>query len=60
MKTAAYVSLMQVPGSYELPLGAKCLLATKDVDAVICIGCLIKGETMHMEYIAEAVTQVSA
>lgn len=51
---------MQVPGSYELPLGAKCLLATKDVDAVICIGCLIKGETMHMEYIAEAVTQVSA
>jgi 6,7-dimethyl-8-ribityllumazine synthase len=30
------------------------------VDAVIAVGCLIKGETMHFEYIAEAVTQVSS
>lgn len=53
---------LQVPGSYELPFGAKCLITSRavqrPVDAVICIGCLIKGETMHFEYIAEAVTQV--
>jgi 6,7-dimethyl-8-ribityllumazine synthase len=50
-----------VPGAYELPFGAKCLLETRAaraVDAVLCVGCLIKGETMHFEYIAEAVTQV--
>lgn len=33
-------------------------VAGKRLDAVICIGCLIKGETMHFEYICEAVTQV--
>jgi 6,7-dimethyl-8-ribityllumazine synthase len=48
----------QVPGSYELPFGAKCLIDSSGVDAVLCIGCLIKGETMHFEYICEAVTQV--
>jgi len=48
---------MQVPGSYELPLAARLLLDTGRVDAVIAIGCLIKGETMHFEYICEAVSQ---
>ena len=48
----------QVPGSYELPFGAKCLIESSRVDAVITVGCLIKGDTMHFEYIAEAVTQV--
>ena len=47
----------KVPGSYELPLGAKKMLDTEKVDAVVCIGTLIKGETMHFEYICEAVTQ---
>eukprot|EP00455_Lapot_gusevi_P019037 TRINITY_DN2049_c0_g1_i2.p1 TRINITY_DN2049_c0_g1~~TRINITY_DN2049_c0_g1_i2.p1 ORF type:complete len:163 (+),score=50.03 TRINITY_DN2049_c0_g1_i2:52-540(+) len=46
-----------VPGSYELPLAAKHLIESRQVDAVVCIGCLIKGETMHFEYICEAVTQ---
>ena len=49
---------LQVPGSYELPYGAKCLIDSSRVDAVIALGCLIKGDTMHFEYIAEAVTQV--
>ena len=49
--------LSQVPGAYELPFAAKCLMRSSDVDAVMCIGCLIKGETMHFEYICEAVTQ---
>ena len=52
------IVVQPVPGSYELPFGAKCLIESSSVDAVIAIGCLIKGDTMHMEYIAEAVTQV--
>lgn len=46
-----------VPGAYEVPLAAKKLIDNKKVDAVVCLGALIKGETMHFEYIAEAVTQ---
>jgi 6,7-dimethyl-8-ribityllumazine synthase len=43
-----------VPGSFELPMTAKFLAASKRVDVIICLGCLIKGDTMHFEYIAEA------
>jgi 6,7-dimethyl-8-ribityllumazine synthase len=48
------VSLIRVPGAYELPLAALKLAESKRVDAVITLGCLIKGDTMHFEYIAEA------
>ena len=44
-----------VPGSFELPLGAKWLLEKSSVDAVICIGCIIQGETRHFDFIAQAV-----
>lgn len=47
----------QVPGSFELPMGAKLLSHKKQIDAVICLGCLIKGDTAHDEYIANAVAQ---
>lgn len=43
-----------VPGAFELPITAKFLAASKRVDVIICLGCLIKGETMHFEYIAQA------
>ena len=43
-----------VPGSFELPVTAKLLAASKRVDVIICLGCLIKGDTMHFEYIADA------
>lgn len=43
-----------VPGAFELPLTAKFLAASKRVDVIICLGCLIKGDTMHFEVIAEA------
>ncbi len=43
-----------VPGAFELPVTAKLLAASKRVDVIICLGCLIKGETMHFEYIAGA------
>jgi 6,7-dimethyl-8-ribityllumazine synthase len=46
-----------VPGSFELIYGAKKLLQTQNVDVVIVIGCVIKGETMHFEFVCEGVTQ---
>jgi 6,7-dimethyl-8-ribityllumazine synthase len=50
------IVIREVPGSYEVVYGAK-LLIEQGADAVVTIGCLIKGETMHFEYICEAVTQ---
>lgn len=46
-----------VPGSFELPLAARFLAMSRQCDVVIAIGCLIKGETMHFEYISEAVAK---
>lgn len=54
---AKNIFVVEVPGAYELPFAADHLIKTKKPDAVVCFGCLIKGETMHFEYIAEAVTQ---
>ena len=51
------IKIIEVPGSYEVVYGAKQLIKKNNVDAVIAIGCLIKGETMHFEYISEAVSQ---
>ncbi|MEN9335097.1 MAG: 6,7-dimethyl-8-ribityllumazine synthase [Bacteroidota bacterium] len=47
----------EVPGSFELIYGAKRMLDTQKVDCVITIGCVIKGETMHFEFVCEGVTQ---
>jgi 6,7-dimethyl-8-ribityllumazine synthase len=44
-----------VPGAFELPLGAKFLLNHTKLDAVICLGCVIKGHTDHDRYINNAV-----
>lgn len=44
-----------VPGSYELTLGAQWLAQENDIDAVICLGCVIQGETPHFDYICQAV-----
>jgi 6,7-dimethyl-8-ribityllumazine synthase len=46
-----------VPGSYELPIAARFLALSGTVDAIICTGVLIKGETLHFEYIADAVSK---
>jgi 6,7-dimethyl-8-ribityllumazine synthase len=45
-----------VPGSFELTLGAQFLAEYDDLDAVICLGCVIRGETPHFEYICQGVT----
>ncbi len=46
------VTCVQVPGAFELPLVAKKLAESGSYDAVICLGCIIRGETPHFEYIA--------
>ncbi|HMU13669.1 MAG: 6,7-dimethyl-8-ribityllumazine synthase [Bacteroidetes bacterium] len=45
----------RVPGSFELPLGAQTLLEHRDVDGVICIGSVVRGETPHFDYVCQAV-----
>lgn len=47
----------QVPGSFELPAAARMMANYHNCDAVICLGCVIKGETKHDEYINQAVAQ---
>ncbi len=46
-----------VPGSFELTSGAKYLAEFGEFDAIISIGCIIRGETPHFEYISQSVTQ---
>ena len=46
-----------VPGSYELSLGAQWFAQRDDVDAIIALGCVIQGETKHNDYINHAVAQ---
>ena len=48
------VKILRVPGAFEIPLAAKRLAESGDYDAIVCLGCLIKGDTMHFEYIADA------
>ena len=48
------IHLERVPGTYELAVGARLIMANSKVDAVICLGCVIKGETNHNEYINHA------
>lgn len=51
------VTIVHVPGAFEIPLAAMRLAETGRFDAVICLGCLIKGDTMHFEYLASAASQ---
>lgn len=46
---------INVPGSYELPAAAKMLIESKKMDAIICLGCVIQGETRHFDFICDAV-----
>ena len=51
------IRVIQVPGSYELTLGAQWLAEMAAVEAVICLGCVIQGETRHFDFICSAVAQ---
>jgi 6,7-dimethyl-8-ribityllumazine synthase len=46
------VSVYWVPGAFEIPLVAKRLAASGTVDAIICLGAVVRGETAHFEYVA--------
>jgi 6,7-dimethyl-8-ribityllumazine synthase len=52
---AADVTVVRVPGAFELPSAAQHAAASARFDAVVCLGCLIRGATPHFEYIASAV-----
>ena len=49
------IERINVPGTFELTLGALRAAGRKNTDAVICLGCVIQGETPHFDYICQAV-----
>jgi 6,7-dimethyl-8-ribityllumazine synthase len=51
------IVVKHVPGSFELTLGAQFLAEYDDLDAIICLGCVIQGETPHFTFICQGVTQ---
>lgn len=51
------VSIIKVPGSFEIPLMAKKLADSGNYDAIICLGAVIRGATPHFEYISAEVTK---
>jgi 6,7-dimethyl-8-ribityllumazine synthase len=53
---AAAATVVRVPGAFEIPVAAQHAAETGEYDAIICLGCLIRGETPHFEYIASAVS----
>jgi 6,7-dimethyl-8-ribityllumazine synthase len=49
------VQVFSVPGAFELPQAARAAAETGRFDAIVCLGCVIRGETPHFEYISSAV-----
>lgn len=50
------ILVKHVPGTFELTLGAQFMAEYADLDAVICLGCVIQGETRHFDFICQGVT----
>jgi len=46
------IEIVRVPGSFEIPIAAKKLAALGRCDSIICIGCVLRGETSHYDYVA--------
>jgi 6,7-dimethyl-8-ribityllumazine synthase len=51
------IALVRVPGAFEIPSAARMLAQTKNYDAIICIGCLLRGDTAHYDVIVNEVTR---
>ena len=56
LKAQKEVTLIRVPGGFEIPLAVKQAAASKKYDGVVALGCVIKGETPHFDYISRAVS----
>jgi 6,7-dimethyl-8-ribityllumazine synthase len=52
---AAQVQVFDVPGAFEIPQAARAAAETGRFDAVVCLGCVIRGETPHFDYLSSAV-----
>ena len=52
----ANITVVRVPGAFEIPVAAQHVAASTRCDAVVCLGCLIRGATPHFEYISSAVS----
>jgi 6,7-dimethyl-8-ribityllumazine synthase len=48
------IDVLEVPGAFELPQAARAVAETAKFDAVLCLGCVIRGATPHFEYISSA------
>jgi 6,7-dimethyl-8-ribityllumazine synthase len=55
--SAEHIHVIRVPGSYELAIAAQAMLAGGHYDALICIGCVMKGETRHDVLVGDAAAQ---
>lgn len=51
------ISIVRVPGAFEIPLVAKKLAKKDDIDAVICLGAVIRGDTPHFDYVCAEVSK---
>lgn len=51
------ISVVRVPGAFEIPSAARTLASTRKYDAIICIGCLLRGDTAHYDVIVNEVTR---
>jgi 6,7-dimethyl-8-ribityllumazine synthase len=51
------IQIVRVPGAFEIPLAARKLAETRKYDAILCIGCLLRGDTAHYDVIVNEVTR---
>ena len=50
------ITVVRVPGAFEIPIAARHAAQSRAYDAVVCLGCVVRGETPHFEYLASAVS----
>ena len=56
LKNQKQISVIRVPGSFEIPVTVKRAAISKKYDAIIALGCVVRGETSHFEYICSSVS----